>query len=68
MDKNVVGWFEIPTSNMERAIKFYEAVFGYKLERHQMGPLDMAWFPSVEDGIGSPGTLIYHKESYKPSL
>ena len=42
MNKNVVGWFEVPTSDMERAIKFYEAVFGYKLERHQMGPLDIA--------------------------
>ncbi|MCO6481112.1 MAG: VOC family protein [Phaeodactylibacter sp.] len=68
MDNNVVGWFEVPTSNMERAIKFYEAVFGYKLDRQQMGPLDMAWFPWAEDKAGSPGTLVYHKDAYKPSL
>ncbi len=68
MDKNVVGWFEIPTSNMDRAVKFYEAVMGYELSRHQMGPLDMAWFPWVEGGIGSPGSLVYHKEAYKPSM
>ena len=66
MKNNVVGWFEIPVANMERAIKFYETVFSFKLERHQMGPLDMAWFPTVE-GNGAMGSLVYHKEHYKPS-
>lgn len=66
MKNNVVGWFEIPVADMERAIKFYETVFSFKLERHQMGPLDMAWFPFL-DAPGSPGTLVYHKEFYKPS-
>lgn len=64
---NVVGWFEIPVTDMERAMKFYEAVFECKLERHAMGPLDMAWFPNVKDGIGASGTLVYHKDFYKPS-
>jgi uncharacterized protein len=63
---NVVGWFEIPVSDMDRAIKFYETVFGFNLERHQMGPLDMAWFP-FKDAPGAPGTLVYHKDFYKPS-
>ena len=66
LKRNAVGWFEIPVNNMERAIKFYESAFGYKLERHQMGELDMAWFPFA-DVPGSPGTLVYHKEFYKPS-
>ena len=66
MNANAVGWFEIPVSNMERAIKFYESVFDYKLERHQMGELDMAWFP-FGDLPGAPGSLVHHKEFYKPS-
>lgn len=66
LKRNVVGWFEIPVSNMERAIKFYESVFGFKLERHQMGDLDMAWFPFA-DVPGSPGALVFQKEFYKPS-
>jgi len=66
MNSNAVGWFEIPVSNMERAMKFYESVFSYKLERHPMGELDMAWFPFA-DVPGSPGTLVFHKEFYKPS-
>ena len=62
-----VGWFEIPTTDMERAIGFYETVFDTKLSRNKMGDLDMAWFPMPEDGAGAPGTLIHHKEYYHPS-
>lgn len=66
MNANSIGWFEIPVTDMDRAIKFYEAVLGEKLERHTMGPLDMAWFPSVENGTGSAGSLVSHN-AYKPS-
>ena len=64
---NAVSWFEIPVADMDRAVKFYETVFGYKLERHQMGELDMSWFPFAE-APGSPGTLVFHKDFYKPSM
>jgi hypothetical protein len=64
---NIIGWIEIPVSNMDRAIQFYEAVLDMKLERQQMGPLDMAWFPWVENAVGSPGSLVYHPDFYKPS-
>ena len=61
MDKNVVGWFEIPVLDIDRAQKFYEEVLGLKLERHTMGPLEMAWFPWIEDAVGSPGSLVQRK-------
>jgi predicted enzyme related to lactoylglutathione lyase len=64
---NVIGWFEIPVTDMERAIKFYETVFGFKLSRQQMGPADMAWFPMVEEAIGAPGSLICLPEVRTPS-
>ncbi len=64
---NPIGWIEIPVTDMDRAMKFYETVFGFTLERHQMGPLDMAWFPSVEDSPGAAGTLVKHPEFYAPS-
>ena len=66
MKNNVVGWFEIPVSNMERAIKFYETVFDFKFERHKMSDLDMAWFPAV-GGNGAMGSLVHHPQFYKPS-
>ena len=65
---NMVGWFEIPVTNMERAMKFYETIMDIKLSRNQMGPLDMAWFPWVEDGKGASGSLVYHPDHYKPSM
>ena len=63
---NVSGWFEIPVLDMERAIKFYETVLGYQLVREQMGDQVMAWFPWVENSIGSGGSLVLHPD-YKPS-
>jgi predicted enzyme related to lactoylglutathione lyase len=64
---NVVGWFEIPVTDMERAIKFYETVFAFKLQRNQVGPLDMAWFPWIEEGMGAAGSLVCFPEVYKPT-
>jgi uncharacterized protein len=66
-NNNVVGWFEIPVTDMERAIRFYEQVFGFQLTRQQLGPLEMAWFPWVEGGLGASGSLVFSKDLYKPS-
>ena len=30
---NAVSWFEIPVSNMERAIGFYNTIFGFDRKR-----------------------------------
>ncbi|MCB9015358.1 MAG: VOC family protein [Lentimicrobiaceae bacterium] len=64
---NMVGWFEIPVTDMERAIKFYSTVFSIELQRNKLDGLDMAWFPFDEKGLGSSGSLVYHPEFYKPS-
>lgn len=64
---NVVGWFEIPVIDMDRAIQFYEAVFGVTLNRQKMGSAVMAWFPFMEKEIGSSGALIYQPDFYTPS-
>ena len=44
---NPVGWFEIPAIDLNRAKKFYEAVLDVQLTFATMGPVEMAWFPSV---------------------
>jgi len=64
---NILGWFEIPVLNMDRAVKFYETIFDFKLLRNQMGSLDMAWFPGVDKGMGATGSLVFKPEFYKPS-
>jgi uncharacterized protein len=64
INHNVVGWFEIPVTDMERATRFYEAVFEFRLTRSKMGSVEMAFFPGVENSIGSGGSLVcYHDRS-----
>lgn len=67
MKSNAVSWFEIPVSNMDRAVKFYESVFGVKLFVDQFGPILMAWFPYDPKKSGAGGSLVYNDDFYKPS-
>ncbi|NJX16622.1 VOC family protein [Tamlana crocina] len=66
MKKNMVGWFEIPVSDMDRAKAFYEAVFKVKIEIHDFAGMLMGWFPFSEGKEGAAGTLI-KQETYIPS-
>lgn len=66
-ENNVAGWFEIPVMDMDRAVKFYETVFDFKLQREKVGDLDMAWFPWNMEAYGSAGSLAYAPDLYKPS-
>jgi predicted enzyme related to lactoylglutathione lyase len=66
MNPVTVGWFEIPVRDMDRAITFYENVFGCKLSKQVMGDFQMAWFPNSE-GNGAPGSLVFHEKFYAPS-
>jgi len=67
MKNNAVGWFEIPVTDMDRAIKFYEMVFDVKLSKNVFGTFEMAWFPEAENQPGSAGSLVKSKKDYKPS-
>ena len=62
---NPVGWFEIYVDDMDRATKFYEAVFKTTLEL-MSDPTDqgmqMKSFPGNMDGYGTPGALVKMKD------
>ena len=60
MNRNAVGWFEIYVKDMDRARKFYEAVFAVKLEELQapFPGIEMWCFPMFEDGGGAAGALV----------
>ncbi|MBT8243940.1 VOC family protein [Winogradskyella sp.] len=62
----MVGWFEIPVTDMERAKKFYEAVFKIEINVMNFGGILMGWFPNKTEGYGAKGSLI-KQESYMPS-
>ncbi len=59
--QNFAVWFEIPVSNMERAMKFYSKVFGIKMESGSMGQSSGAMFPFAPNMAS--GALILSKEN-----
>lgn len=58
MQKNPVGWIEVPVTDIDRAEKFYADYFGFKMERKpdSMG-FKVCWFP-MDEGYGAAGMLI----------
>lgn len=61
---NPVCFFEIPVTDLDRAIAFYQAVFECRLEKGQVDGNEMAFFP-VGDGEGISGALA-RGDSYCP--
>jgi uncharacterized protein len=60
----VINWFEIPVTDLNRAVRFYEAVLGIKFTLQDMQGFKMALFPYSEDATG--GALCQHP-MYKPA-
>jgi uncharacterized protein len=68
---NAINWFEIPAVNLKRAVKFYSEVLDAELQPLENNGLQMAFFPSQDNGVGgcvtygngnkpqAEGTLVY---------
>ena len=54
--KNAINWFEIPVADMDRAVRFYEAVLATKLHLELFGGHAHAIFPAKEPGVA--GALV----------
>lgn len=63
---NPVLYFEIPVTNMDRAIKFYESVFGFTFKLGEIHDNEMAFFPFNDEGLGITGALA-KGDIYKPT-
>ncbi len=66
MDTNMVGWFEIPVVDMDRAVAFYNEVFKIEVQVQDFGGTLMGWFPFEEGKPGAPGSLVKN-QAYEPS-
>ena len=66
MEQNMVAWFEIPVTDMDRAKAFYETVFNVTIAIHDLGGFIMGWFPDAPGKSGASGSLVKH-EMYAPS-
>jgi uncharacterized protein len=59
-----VAWFEIPSVDFDRAVRFYEAALDVKLNRQEVGGQPIAIFGYEEPATGG---AIVHSQSMTPS-
>ena len=64
--KNAISWFEIPATDLQRAQKFYETIFGISLIAMDLPNIKMRMFP-IEDPMGVGGALCDSGGFHKPS-
>ncbi|WP_205728921.1 VOC family protein [Flagellimonas onchidii] len=55
MEQNMVGWFEIPVMDMDRAKAFYNEVFQIEIQVQDFAGTLMGWFPWAEEKPGANG-------------
>ena len=65
--QNAISWFEIPTTDIDRAQKFYETIFGITLMPMDMPNIKMRMFPLDDMMTQVGGALVdsggFHKVS-----
>lgn len=59
-----ISWFEIPTTDFERARHFYEQVFSVELQLEETPEFKMGIFPHPNPGVGG---CITSGKNYQPS-
>lgn len=65
--KDAISWFEIPATDLDRAQKFYEAIFGVRLDAIDMPNIKMRMFPVDDPMTGIGGALVDSGGFHKPS-
>lgn len=65
--QNAISWFEIGTTNLERATKFYETIFNIKLAPLDMPNIKMRMFPLDDMMTQVGGALVDSGGFHKPS-
>ena len=58
MKSNAINWFEIPVSNMDKAVNYYSRVFERELTPMSKFGMEMAFFPHEPEGTGATGALV----------
>jgi uncharacterized protein len=49
---NILNWYEIPATNLDRAVKFYEHLLGIKIHTQEMNGMKMGYLPQEGESIG----------------
>ncbi len=64
--KNAISWFEIPATDLARAQKFYETIFGMTMIPMDLPNIKMRMFP-MESQMGVGGAVCDSGGFHKPS-
>lgn len=62
--KSHISIFEIPATDISRAVNFYQAILGVNIEKMEMPGMEMGIFPYEEQMVTG---VIIKGEGYKPS-
>jgi len=62
---NAISWFELPSNNFQRAVKFYTEVLNAELQPMDMPGSKMAFFPTTDNGVGG---CVISTEGHTPSM
>jgi predicted enzyme related to lactoylglutathione lyase len=65
---NAISWFEIPTTDINRAQQFYETIFNIKLNPLNLPQIKMRMFPIDNPMTGIGGALVDSGGFHKPSV
>ena len=65
--KNAISWFEIPSTDLDRAVKFYEAIFDIELIPMDTPNIKMRMFPIEDMMTGIGGAIVNSGEFHIPS-
>ncbi len=65
--QHAISWFEIPTADIDRAAKFYEAIFGISLIPMDMPNISMRMFPVDDMMTGIGGSLVHSPGFFESS-
>ena len=66
--QNAISWFEIPTTDINRAQKFYETIFGISMIPMEMPNIKMRMFPLDDMMMQVGGALVDSGGFHKPSV
>lgn len=65
--KNAISWFEIPSTDLDRATKFYETIFNCKLVPIDFPNIKMRMFPLDDMMTQVGGAIVNSGGFHKPS-
>jgi uncharacterized protein len=62
---NVISWFDVPTVDFNRAVKFYSEILGKPVRVAEYMGQTLGFFPMDGDGVG--GNLAPPHDNFQPS-